>query len=69
MSEDTLDKIDQLYPSAGLHRYYVVVTPEDIRPAITVPHAVFEKKGGKRPGEAFSVFKYPVPANVLFPCD
>ena len=67
-----LRKVDNLHFSTPIKKYYVVVTPESIRPQITVPNEYFEKdKGlsvdaGESADEEFSVFHYPVRPDGLF---
>jgi len=63
ISKDTLDSIKELGLPNGAHKFYVVVTPEGVKPEIKVPKAD-PSKGGQS-GE-FPVFNYPVPTNVLF---
>jgi len=59
-----LQKVDDLDFFPGAQRYYVVVTPEKIRPKITVPIEYFE---GKEVDKTLKVFHYPIGSEDLFP--
>jgi len=54
-----LREINTLNFPSDAHRYYVVVTPEGVRPKITVPMEHFKGQQGS-PDELFTVYHYPV---------
>ena len=55
-----LDRVNNLKFPSDACRYYVVVTPKDIRPKITVPTEYFRDKGQQFLPDTFPVFHYPV---------
>ena len=74
VKESGLCKIDQLdlSPYTEIHRYFVVVTPEEVQPQITIPKTLFGDEGtkvkkGKSLEKLFQVFHYPISMGQLFP--
>jgi hypothetical protein len=78
VNEKGLGKVNDLQLPSGTRRYYVVVTPEDIHPKITVPMKYFQDEeqqvtSGHEDGDEdmladslFPVFHYPVRMKELF---
>ena len=76
VKENELRRIIQLghswTPDIETRAYFVVVTPDDVQPKITVPKTSFGDKGGKVTGEEsldrlFRVFHFPISRKKLFP--
>ena len=65
-----LEIIKKLLPP-GVRTYYVVVTPTNITPQITIPKSYFEDQGVQRlsaekMSEIFPVFHYPVNEKAIY---
>lgn len=57
---DGLFTINKLIPE-GIHKYYVAVTPEGLRPKITIPNSYFRDAE-----DLFPVYRFPVAQAELF---
>ena len=68
ISEDDLRRIDGLDLPPYTRRCYVVVTPRNVRPEISVPEGYFRGRGkrGRKAEDIFPVFHYPVWMDTLF---
>jgi len=67
INPDGLARIDAMTFPTGTKKYYVVVSPEGIKPKITVPKEYFGKKGkAYLPKKILEVFYYHVPTSAMF---